>query len=160
MTAFAPLPPFDTWPVHVAEPRFGFVWWCGDGLLVAHWVYAHLTEDAVNAYQDVVDRALGRYADEIRSAGGLHTIQDMRLVTSHDSAARRTWQARMNRRKRDYIRGGTGVVPNASPLFKMAVSGINMLAALNFGSSIELIDDIETALRKHGVRPPRAPGLL
>jgi hypothetical protein len=35
-----------------------------------------------------------------------------------------------------------------------------MMAALNFGTSIELIDDIETALRKHGVRPPRAPSLL
>jgi hypothetical protein len=160
MTAFAPLPPFDHWPVHVADPRFGFVWYCDDATLVAHWACAHLTEDAVNAYQDVVDRALGRYADEIRRAGGLHIIQDFRRTTSHDSAARRTWQARMNRRKRDYIRGATAVVPNASPLFKMAVSGINMLAALNFGSSIDLIDDIETALRKHGVRAPRAPSLL
>jgi hypothetical protein len=62
----------------------------------------------------------------------------------------------MNRRKRDYIRGASAVVPNASPLFKMAVSGINMMAALNFGTSIDLLDDIEAALRKHAVRPPRA----
>jgi hypothetical protein len=154
MSAFVPLPPFESWPLHVVEPRFGFVWYCGDGMLVAHWMCTQLTEDAVHAYQDVVDRVLGAYADELRSAGGLYTIQDLRQTTSYEGSARRVWQARMSRRKSNYMRGATAVTVEASPLLKMAIAGLNMMAALSFGSSIELASDIHAVLRKHGVRAP------
>jgi hypothetical protein len=78
----------------------------------------------------------------------------MRLLESYESAARRAWSERMSRRGRGYLRGSTVVVTRASPLLKMAVSGINLMAALSLGSAIEVANDMEETLRVHGVKQP------
>jgi hypothetical protein len=37
----------------------------------------------------------------------------------------------------------------------MAVSGMNLMAAMSLGSTIELSTDLPAALRQHDVQPPR-----
>ena len=46
------------------------------------------------------------------------------------------------------------VVAEASAFLKMAVAGINLMAAMSLGSRVELATDMRSALRAQGVRAP------
>jgi hypothetical protein len=151
---YRPEKPLDGWPLQIADERFGFAWYCGAGMIVTQAAVAHGTEAAAHAYHDLADRVLSRCTSDVEAAGGLYVIHDMRLLESYESTARRAWAERMSRRARGYLRGSTVVVDRASPLLKMAVSGINLLAALKLGSAIEIAKDMSEALRAHSVQRP------
>lgn len=155
-----PRSPMDRWPVQVADPRFGYAWYCGEGVVVSQAVLTHGTEEAAHAYHDVVDAALAAAPAEFEAAGGLYVIHDFRLVRKYDAGARTAWQERMRRRGRGYLRGSTVVVHQASPLLKMAVQAINLMASLSLGSRIELASDPSVVLAELGVTgpAPRFPG--
>jgi len=150
-----PRPPFESWPVHLADERFGFAWYCGAGVIVTQATLTHGTQEAAHAYHDFADRVLVDHAEEVTRAGGLYVIHDLRILQTYDQAARRAWTERMKRRRNGYLRGSTVVVQEANSLLKMAVSGINLMAALSLGSTIELTTDLPATLRQHEVQPPR-----
>lgn len=155
-----PRPPFETWPVQIADERFGFAWYCGAGIIVTQSALTHGTQESAHAYHDYADRVLLDHADDLAKAGGLYVIHDLRILQTYDQTARRAWTERMKRRKNGYLRGSTVVVREATPLLKMAVSGINLMAALNLGSTIELTTDLIATLRKHDVQPPGRPSMV
>lgn len=150
-----PSPPFDAWPLEIADERFGFAWYCGSGIIVTQATITHGTSEAAHAYHDYADHVLSEHAAEVQAAGGLYVIHDLRLLASYDSAARRAWTERMKRRRRGYLRGSTVVVAEATPLLRMAVSGISLMAAVSLGSSVDLSTDILETLARHGVKAPR-----
>ena len=154
-SAFAPRAPFERWPLQVADEQWGFAWYCGKGVIVTQAAVTHGTQYAAHSYHDFADRMLSEHAAEIEAAAGLYVIHDLRLLQTYDAGARRAWTERMKRRKRGYLRGSTVVVDEATPLLKMAVSGINMMAALSLGSFVELTNDLPGALRKYDVQAPR-----
>lgn len=155
-----PRPPFESWPLQVADDRFGFAWYCGAGVIVTQSVLTHGTQEAAHTYHDFADKILVEHADEIGKSGGLYVIHDLRLLQTYDHAARRAWTERMKRRRNGYLRGSTVVVNEPTPLLKMAVSGINLMAALSLGSEIELSTDLPATLRKHDVQVPRRSSLV
>jgi len=150
-----PRPPFETWPLQLADERFGFAWYCGAGMIVTQGALTHGTQEAAHAYHDFADRVLIDHAEEIASSGGLYVIHDLRLLQTYDQSARRAWTERMKRRRNGYLRGSTVVVKEANSLLKMAVSGMNLMAAVSLGSTIELTTDLPGTLRQHDVHPPR-----
>jgi hypothetical protein len=149
-----PLPPLQGWPTQRYDEAYGFLWYCGGGLLVSQTVVDHGTVEAAHAYHDTADQVLATCAEDMERSGGLYVIHDLRQLRTYDAAARKVWQERMRRRGRGYLRGSTVVVREASPLLKMAVQGVNMMASLNLGSRIELSTDLSAVLRKHRVAPP------
>jgi hypothetical protein len=149
-----PLPPLQGWPVQRYDERFGFTWYCGEGIMVSQVLVPHGTEVAAHAYHDLADAVVARCRDDLERCGGLYVIHDLRQLRTYDASARRVWQERMRRRGRGYLRGSTVVVLEASPLLKMAVQGINLMASLSLGSSIELSTDLSAVLRAQRVAPP------
>jgi hypothetical protein len=151
-----PRPPLQHWPVQVLDPRFGFVWYCQRGIMVAQLVVDHGTAEAAHAYHDLEDRVLAHRGEEVERAGGLYVIHDWRGVHTYDAETRKVWLARMRRRKPGYLRGSTVVVTEASSLLRMGVQAVNMMASLNLGlvSRITLSEDLSHALAEEGVRPP------
>src|SRR6476659_7262616 len=96
--------PFDRWPVEHADPRYGFAWYCGRGLIVSHITVSHGSEAAAHAYHAFESAVLSDYADEIGKAGGIFVIHDWRAMVTYDAGARRVWQDHMQRRKKGYLR--------------------------------------------------------
>jgi hypothetical protein len=158
MSPLRPLPPLQGWPIQQYDEAFGFLWYCGGATLVSQALAEHGTIEAAHAYHDRADAVIASCAGDLDRCGGLYVIHDLRRLRTYDAGARKVWQERMRRRGRGYLRGSTVVVLEASPLLKMAVQGINMMASLSLGSRIELSTDLATVLRKHRVVPPE-PGV-
>jgi hypothetical protein len=152
-----PRAPLQAWRLQVADARFGFAWYCGNGVIVTQAAVNHGTVEAAHAYHDLADRVITHRAEDLKTAGGLYVIHDLRLLETYDSDARKVWSERMRSRERGYLRGSTVVVKEVSPLLKMAVAGINMMTTLNLGSKVELSLDLTETLRQHRVQPP-GPG--
>jgi hypothetical protein len=146
--------PFEHWPTNDFDPRYGYAWWCGSGIVVTHITVSHSSEVTVRAYLDFESDILRKYADELDQSGGLFVIHDWREVKSYDSIARRTWQKRMNERPKGYLRGSVVCVVKAAPLLRMAVQSANVVASLTHNAKVELTTDIEGALRAHGMPRP------
>jgi len=149
-----PQPPFHHWPVQHFDPRYGFAWYCGRGLIVSHIVVTHGTEAAAHAYHDFEGSVLRDYKDEVAKQGGIFVVHDWRAMETYEASGRRVWQERMVARPKGYLRGSTVCLLRASPLLRMAVQGANMVASLTHGAKVELSTDIDGALRAQGLRGP------
>jgi hypothetical protein len=148
-------PPFDQWAVHHADPRYGYAWYLGRGLIVSHMTITHGTEAAAHAYHDFESAVLRDCADEVTENGGIYVIHDWRAIVTYDSAARRTWQERMQARKKGYLRGSVVCLVRTAPLLKMAVQGANLVASVTHGAKVELSTNIDATLAAHGAVPER-----
>ena len=159
MTSSAPRQsPFDRWPVQHDDPRYGYAWYCGRGLIVSQTTVSHGSKEAAYAYHDYEGTILRLHAEEIAAAGGLFVIHDWRTLATYDTEARRVWQERMKSRKKGYLRGSVVCLTQAAPLLKMAVQAANLWASVLHGAKVELTSDIRAALLAHnafpeGVRP-------
>lgn len=147
-------PPFDRWPVQHVDPNYGYVWYCGRGLVVSHVAVTRGTVEAANAYHDHEEHILKVHAAEVKENGGLFVIHDWRAMETNDAEARRVWQARMAGRHKGYLRGSIVCLVKANPLLRMAVQAANLVASVSQGAKVELTRDIERALREHGATPP------
>lgn len=150
-------PPFDRWPAGHFDPRYGFAWYCGQGLIVSHLTIGHATEASATTYHDFEEYILRTQAREIADNRGLFVIHDWRKLQTYDPGARRVWQDRMQSRPKGYLRGSIVCVLKAGPLLRMAVQAANLVASLAHGAKVELSTDVEGALRTHKVLPPTAP---
>ncbi len=153
MTSAARQPPFDHWPIQHEDPRYGFAWYCGRGLIVSHITVSHGTKEAAHAYHDYESSILRLYAKEVADAGGLFVIHDWRAMVTYDAEARRVWQERMRSRKKGYLRGSVVCLAGAAPLLKMAVQAANLWASVLHGAKVELITDVRAALLEHHAFP-------
>jgi hypothetical protein len=154
-----PAPPFEGWPTGGFDPRYGYAWWCGSGIIVTHITVAHSNRSTVTSYLDFESDILRKYAREIAKSGGLFVIHDWRTVRSYDSVARRIWQERMSERPKGYLRGSVVCVNKAAPFLRMAVQAANVVATLTHGAKVELTTDIESALRANGMPRPVISGV-
>ena len=148
-------PPFDKWPIHHVDPRYGYAWYLGRGLIVSHIAVTHGTEAAAHAHHDFESAVLREYADEVAEHGGIFVIHDWRLMLTYDSGARRVWQERMQARERGYLRGSVVCLVKAVPLLKMAVQAANLVASVTQGAKVELTTNIDAALIEHDAVPER-----
>lgn len=155
----SPKAPFESWPVQHYDPRYGFAWYCGAGVIVSHVVIAHGSDAVAHAYHDFEGSVLHERAVEIAAAGGLFVIHDWRALVSYDANARRVWQDRMKSRKKSYLRGSVVCVEKASPLLKMAVQAANVVASVLHGAKVELTTDLRGALATYVPTPPRGASL-
>ena len=153
-----PLSPFHSWPVQHVDPRYGYVWYLGEGLIVSHITVAHGTEAAAHAYHDFENAVLHDRAAELAVYGGIFVIHDWRTMETYEAGARRVWQERMRGHPKGYLRGSVVCLVRASALLKMAVQAANLVASVSHAAKVELSTDIDAALRAHGprtlVRPP------
>jgi hypothetical protein len=150
-----PQPPFHHWPVQHFDPRYGYAWYCGRGLIASHVVVTHGTEAGAHAYHDFESAMLRDYKDEIAENGGIFAVHDWRAMATYESGARRVWQERMTSRPKGYLRGSVVCLLRASSLLRMAVQAANVVASLSHGAKVELSTDVDAALRVHGLRAPR-----
>jgi hypothetical protein len=151
-------PPFDEWPVHHVDPNYGYVWYCGGGLVISQVTVSHATREAAAAYHRFEEGVLRDHADEFTAAGGLFAIHDWRTIKSYDAEARAVWQERMRARPRGYLRGSVVCVDRANAFLKMAVQAANLVASLTHGAKVELTTELAPVLEQHGVTaPPSVP---
>ncbi len=154
LSMLRPKPPFHLWPVQHYDPRYGYAWYCGDGLIVSHIVLARGTEAAAHAYHDFESTVLRDRAADVAANGGIYVVHDWRAMETYESGARRVWQERMVARPKGYLRGSVVCLVRASSLLRMAVQAANVVASLSHNAKVELSTDIEAALHAHGARPP------
>ncbi|HEX4340810.1 MAG TPA: hypothetical protein VH062_33105 [Polyangiaceae bacterium] len=137
------------------DPHYGYVWYCGGGLLISQVTVSHATREAVEAYHRFEEAVLRDCAVELKAAGGLFVIHDWRELESYDGVARTVWQERMRRRPKGYLRGSVVCVERANALLKMAVQAANVVASLTHGAKVELTTELAPVLARYGVdRPP------
>jgi hypothetical protein len=149
------MPPFDKWPIHHVDPRYGYAWYLGQGLIVSHLTVTHGTNAAAHAHHDFESAVLREYADEVAENGGIYVIHDWRGMLTYDSSARRVWQERMQARQKGYLRGSVVCLVKAAPLLRMAVEAANLVASVTHGAKVELTTNIDAALAEHGAVPER-----
>jgi hypothetical protein len=149
------LPPFDRWPVQHSDPHYGYVWYCGRGLIVSHITVVHGTADAAHAYHEFEERMLDEHARDVKENSGIFVIHDWRKMATYDAEARRVWQDRMQRRPKGYLRGSVVCVVKAAPLLKMAVQAANLVASVTHQAKVELTTNLAGALLEHDAHPER-----
>ena len=152
-----PRSPLDRWPIQHRDPNYGYAWYCGRGIIVSQVVAAHGSAAAAHSYHDFEEGILRAKSPELKRCGGLFVIHDWRAMQTYDAEARRVWQERMREREKGYLRGSIVCVARAGALLRMAVQAANVVASVVHGSKVELSDDIEAALREHGIEGP-GPG--
>jgi hypothetical protein len=148
-----PRSPFQTWPVQLHDPRFGFAWYTAPAIFIAHIDVTHGSVEATMGLNDALDRVIATRDDEIRAAGGLLVIQDFRTVKSYSSEARQSFVERLKRRPRGYSRG-VYVAVGINPLLRMAVQTVNIAFSMVIGGTVELIADPTVILRRLGIQSP------
>lgn len=144
-------PPFDTWPAEHFDPHFGYAWYCGRGIVVAHMTITHGTEEGSNAYHDFESSVVDGHAEDVRRYGGLFVIHDWRTMASHEAAARRAWQDRMRDKPKGYLRGSIVCLAKANPVLKMAVQAVNLFSTVAYGAEVKIGTDIDAILREHSL---------
>lgn len=146
-------PPFERWPVQHFDPRYGYAWYCGGGVVVSHITIPCGTAAAAHAYHDYEGSVLALHGEEITRAGGLFVIHDWRAMTTYEAQSRQAWQERMRSRPKGYLKGSIVCVTRATPLLRMAVQAANLVASVVHGAKVELGSDVESVLRAHRVSP-------
>lgn len=157
-----PRPPFTGWPVQLADPRLGYLWFIAPNVLVTQAQIPHAGVEAAHAVHDWIDRVHTTRRADIDRAGGLVCIHDWRLLGGYDAAARRAYQERMRARPKGYLKAAHTIVPSSTPLLRMAVEAGNLAAQLGSGGRVVLATDPSSVLAKLGVHAPavgeRFPG--
>ena len=64
-----PKPPFHWAAAQHVDPRYGYAWYCGAGLIASHITVTHGTEAAADAYDDFESTVLRDYAAEVAKQG-------------------------------------------------------------------------------------------
>jgi hypothetical protein len=149
-----PAPPFKTWPIQVADPRFGYLWKTAPNIVITQASFPEVSEAVVGAFHDALDAVIQAEAKAIAEHGGLVMIHDWRALRGYDTAARRLFMARMKTRAPGYLKVAVVVVPD-TPLLRMAVQTAELLLATGLGGSLRLVSDVEAALREYKVQRPR-----
>jgi hypothetical protein len=151
-------PPFDRWTVQHQDDRYGYAWYCGDGLIVSHITTAYGTIAAARAYHEYEERILRDYAEDCTRCGGLFVVHDWRAMETYDADARRFWQSRIQERPKGYLRGSVVCVASAGALLRMAVQAANLVASVVHGVQVELSTDLEATLSAQGL-PATGPAV-
>jgi hypothetical protein len=149
-------PPFDHWPVQHIDPKYGYVWYLGKGVIVSHITVTHGSDEAARAYHQFEEMILADYAEEVRVAGGIFVIHDWRALESYDASARAVWQQKMRQRPKGYLRGSVVCVARANALLKMAVQAANVVASVTHGAKVDLTTDLAGALERYGAKRPKS----
>jgi len=152
-----PAPPFDDWPIQLADGRFGYVWYAAPSVLINQVHVPHATVEAVDALHDAFDRVIAVERADYERRGGLLFIHDWRRIDGYERPARQVYLSRMRRRTPGYVRKAVAVLPG-TPLLKMAVQTANVLMALRIGGSFALASDPSEVLSEHGVERPTRVG--
>ena len=148
-----PAPPFEDWPVQLADPRFGYAWYTAPGVFVCQVHASHGTVEVADAVHDAIDEVIAKRRADFDRFGGVLMIHDWRLMRGYDTAARQTYLARKKVREPGYLRHVVAVVHN-SPLMRMAVQTANLVMALRTGGNMTLANDPAEALAKYQVEKP------
>lgn len=157
MTLDLPRPPFRFWPIQLADPGFGYMWFTDPCVLVNQVCFPRATTNLVAALHDGIDRVIEREAESIERHGGIVIIHDWRELKGYDTAARRAYLDRMRRRKGGYLRQAVAVLPS-TPLLKMAVQTADLVMALGVGGKLGFANDIQKVLDRFDVKRPLAEG--
>lgn len=148
-----PLAPFQTWPVHLSDRRFGLAWYTRPGVFVDQIHEPHGTLQVAQALHAAIDHVLERQQEDLEQYGGLLVIHDWRQMHGYDSDARKFFLERMKTRKPGYLRGAVVVVPD-TPLLKMAVQTSHIVMALRAGGTLKLATNLREVLETYGVSHP------
>lgn len=151
----SPKPPFTGWPVQLADPRLGYLWFVAPNVLVSQAHITHASVDAAHALHDWIDRVHSERRADIDRAGGLVCVHDWRLLSGYEAGARRVYQERMRARPKGYLKAAYTIVPS-TPLLRMAVEAGNLAAQLGSGGRVLLATDPVSVLAKLDLRAPLA----
>jgi hypothetical protein len=155
MTVPGPFPPFDTWPLQRVDARYGYAWYLPPTTIVDQIVVEHATVETVQALHDDIDALLARARVRIEGEGGALIFGDWRRLRSYTPEARRLFLERVRARPKTLMRTGVTVLARVSPILRMAVQAGGMMLAVAGRAKVEVYDDIDEALRAHGVGPRR-----
>ncbi|CAN5495654.1 hypothetical protein BH09MYX1_BH09MYX1_18340 [soil metagenome] len=144
-----PLPPFDSWPIELDDPRFGFRWFRKPAIMIDHLTVAHGTVPMVQAMMARLDEMIAEHRRDIEAAKGILIIGDWRRVTSYDPPARQLFLKELQKPRK--IRGSVVILSKAGAFLKMAVQAASMVAAVVGAPSIAVSEDVNAVLRKHSV---------
>ncbi|MFO0552920.1 MAG: hypothetical protein U0271_31320 [Polyangiaceae bacterium] len=135
------------------DHRFGYFWFVAPNVFINQAHIHRANAAAAHAVQDWIDALLTARKDSIAAAGGLIAVHDWRKLEGYDSDARRIYSDRMRRRPTGYLKAAYAIVPD-TPLFKMAVQAINLVAAVGAGGRIVLAHDPADVLARLKIETP------
>ena len=144
-----PSPPFERWPEHVYDARYGFTWFIAPNIMVDHLTAVDGAEDTVIAMHATLDRLLATHQASVRANGGLRIIADWRTVKTYAPDARKRFVKELSAGRP--IASATVVVAPSNAFLRMAIKGADMVLALTTRAKIELSSDIEAVLRREGL---------
>jgi hypothetical protein len=148
-----PSVPFERWPEHVYDARYGFTWFIAPNIMVDHVTAIDGTEDTVVAMHKTLDRLLVTHGGSIRAHGGLRIIGDWRAVKSYTPDARKRFVRELSTGRP--IASATVVVAPSNAFLRMAIKGADMVLALTTRAKIELSSDVDVVLRREGLTEAR-----
>lgn len=149
--------PFATWPVQLADARFGYAWYTAPGVFLNQLHVRQGTVEVASALHDAIDLVVERERQDYERFGGLLIVHDWRLMHGYDKAARQVYLDRMRSRAPGYLRGAVAILPD-TPFLKMAVQTANVLMALHIGGTLALANDPNKVLQEHRVEMPTRRG--
>lgn len=157
-----PREPFRDWPLHIADEHAGFyLWYVEPATFVVQMHTKQVSLLTVQRLVRLVDEAREIRSTEITAAGGGLYIHDWTSVEAVDTAAHRFLQASFRKLSPADVRT-IYVAMNMSPILRMLMNTINVVATLMTGKPNVLVRDVREPLGKHGVRAPaqgsRYPG--
>lgn len=153
VTSSRPSSPFANWPIQLHDRRFGYAWYTSPAVFVCHLDVPYGDSAAAEGINDALDRVITVCDADIKAAGGLLVLQDLRSARSYSPEARQTYLARLKRRPRGYSRG-VYVAIELNPFLRMAIQTANLAASMAGGGSITIVENPSEVLRLHHVEVP------
>jgi hypothetical protein len=153
-----PLPPFEDWPIHVADDEGEFFMWYAQPTTIvsqAHW--GEMTPMHVERLIAAIDAFRFSRAEEAGRGESFLIFHDWLPTTGVSGEARQAlsdkWKTNL---KRGDIRGVMIALPDMEKSFnRMAFSVVNVVAQLVTGISMKQMQDVARALDAQGIERPR-----
>ncbi len=144
-----PSPPFDTWPVELHDPRFGYRWYRAPAVMIDCLTVSHGSVETVSAMMERLDALIAANRREVDEQRGLLIVGDWRTVRSYDPPARQLFLQELQKPRK--IRGSVVILAKAGAFLRMAVQAASMVAAVVGSPSIAISEDVDRVLRESGV---------
>lgn len=157
-----PLPPFEGWPIQIADQEASlFGWFVAPNIFLFQYhepTYGLITAQRVVHY---VDSAMAANREQILGAGGMVAIHDARLISKVAADGQRYLNAAWNKLKPAELSAGYVIVADKMPGIALAaLNFVNIVAAFATGKTMKLLRHYAVPFATHAVAPPSAAALF
>jgi hypothetical protein len=131
----------------------GYIWYAEPCAIVTQTNVERATFEDTLVMTERVDAVLRAKKTELARSRGLLILHDWRSIKSWDNRSRELIVERARRRERGVLRAVV-IAMSVNPLFRLLVQVVNVTMSAIGGASVEVVDSVEPALDKYGVKKP------